>query len=104
MAADGDSGGPKMPNQAIIALCLVGAGASVLIAWALFRHFFDDDKPKPEGNRVGEDGYTQAQYMRMVRLRNQEALQAKYGFMNNMKYPSQQNSHGMTQSSFTSSV
>ncbi|KAF7187691.1 hypothetical protein HII31_11030 [Pseudocercospora fuligena] len=76
----------SMPYQAIIVLCLVGAGALILCSWALFRHFYEDAPSPPSGDTVGEDGYTQAQYMRMVRLRNHEELQQKYGHINSYPY------------------
>ncbi|CAK1361251.1 hypothetical protein CB0940_03355 [Cercospora beticola] len=89
MAKDGESG-PSMPPSAIILLCLLGAGALLLCCWALFRHFFHEPEERSmEISQINpEDGLTQAQYMRVVRLRNQEFLQAKYGYQN--RYPSSQ--------------
>ncbi|KAK4506139.1 hypothetical protein PRZ48_004104 [Zasmidium cellare] len=80
MASDDDDNQTSMPYQAIIVLCLVGAGAAVLFSWAIFRHFYEADDDRVErGDALDHDGYTQAQYMRIVRLRNQEDLQRKYG-------------------------
>lgn len=101
MAAENEEQGRmSLPYQAIIVLCLVGAVALILCAWALARHFFDEPSSRSPETNAGPDGYTQAQYMRLVRLRNQEAIQAKYGCMD--EYPYRQNSKVMTQSSFMS--
>ncbi|KAF2161149.1 hypothetical protein M409DRAFT_28478 [Zasmidium cellare ATCC 36951] len=80
--ANDDDNQTSIPYQAIIILCLLGACAAVLIAWAMFRHFSDDDDRVERGDNLDHDGYTQAQYMRIVRLRNQEDLQRKYGHHN----------------------
>lgn len=77
-----------MPYQAIIVLCLVGAGAAVLCSWALFRHFYDESPSQVRGAHDGDDGYTQPQYMRLVRLRNQEELQQRYGHLSGYPYRS----------------
>ncbi|KAF2206190.1 hypothetical protein CERZMDRAFT_89491 [Cercospora zeae-maydis SCOH1-5] len=100
--ADGESG-PSMSPSAIIVLCLVGAGALVLCCWALFRHFFHDSEERStEMTQVdAENGMTQVQYMRLVRLRNQESLQAKYAHQS--RYPSSQ-WHSKTMMTNTSSV
>lgn len=84
MASSNNDNQTSMPYQAIIVLCLVGAGAGVFFAWAVFRHFNgdDDDERVERGDQLDQEGYTQAQYMRMVRLRNQEDLQRKYGHYN----------------------
>lgn len=84
--ANSDDNKTSMPYQAIIVLCLVGAGAAVLCAWALFRHFYEDEGGRvARGDEVDAEGYTQAQYMRLVRMRNQEDLQRKYGHYNYMR-------------------
>ncbi|EMF16041.1 uncharacterized protein SEPMUDRAFT_115097 [Sphaerulina musiva SO2202] len=99
MAKDGDA--PAIPPAAVIVLCLLGAGALLLCCYALFRHFFEPSpQPTPQGNINPEDGMTQAQYMRIVRLRNQESLQAKYGY--HSRYPERYHSTAMTQSSIMS--
>ena len=77
---DNNNNGPSMPYEAIIVLCLVGAGALFLCIWAVGRHFSNEHDPEKPDN-VGPDGYTQAQYMRIVRIRNQEDLQRKYGHL-----------------------
>lgn len=83
MANSNNDNQTSMPYQAIIVLCLVGAGAGVLFAWAMFRHFSGDDDDRFERvEQLDQEGYTQAQYMRVVRLRNQEDLQRKYGHHN----------------------
>lgn len=85
MASSDDDNQTSMPYQAIIVLCLVGAGAGVLFAWAIFRHMGgddDDDERVVRVEQLDQEGYTQAQYMRIVRLRNQEDLQRKYGHYN----------------------
>ena len=78
MAGKDNDNEPSMPYEAIIVLCLVGAGGLILCAWAVGRHFTTNTEPEM-GDNVGPDGYTQAQYMRSVRMRNQEDLQRKYG-------------------------
>ncbi|KAI5359230.1 hypothetical protein Slin15195_G068570 [Septoria linicola] len=94
--------GPSMSAQAIIVLCLLGAGALILCCWALFRHFFAEaPPPSPTGNVNADDGMTQTQYMRLVRLRNQEWLQNGYGSQSYYSQP--HSSKGMmTQSSVMS--
>lgn len=77
----------SMPYQAIIVLCLVGAGAACLCAWAMARHYFPENLMPSRGDNVGPDGLSQAQYMRTVRLRNQEDLQRKYGHLNGYVRP-----------------
>lgn len=79
----------SMPYQAIIVLCLLGAGAALLCAWALFRHCYEPEVPitADRETSVGDDGLTQAQYMRTVRLKNHEDLQRMYGYMNGYARP-----------------
>jgi len=69
-----------LPFQAIIVLCLVGAGVAVLCGYAVSRHYFGDNNDDREQNLQSEvhDGMTQTQYMRMVRLRAQDDLQRTY--------------------------
>lgn len=61
----------------VILLVILGAGASVIVGYAIFR-FFGQDGPK-ESTNVGSE-FNQAQYMRDVRLRNQEDLAGMYGY------------------------
>ncbi|CAK4032132.1 Hypothetical predicted protein [Lecanosticta acicola] len=83
MAADNSTGAKtSMPYSAIIMLCLLGAGAAVLCAWSMARHFFPEPGRDHGLNNVDAEGMTQAQYMRMVRLKNQEDLQRTYGHYN----------------------
>ena len=97
------SNGPSIPAGAVIVLCLLGAGALLLCCYALFRHFYESDPtPSPTNNINPDDGMTQAQYMRIVRLRNQEALQAKYGWQNRYPMERYHSSGMMTQSSVMS--
>ncbi|KAF2721695.1 hypothetical protein K431DRAFT_66313 [Polychaeton citri CBS 116435] len=67
----------NLPNGAIIVLVLVGAGFLVLCGWAVTRHFYADIGG-PASNHLA-DGFSQAQYMRDVRLRNQEIIEAEAG-------------------------
>ncbi|CZT23819.1 uncharacterized protein RCC_09533 [Ramularia collo-cygni] len=63
----------------IVLLVLLGAGFAVLSAYAIGRHFFP---PAAEQTTIGQDenGMTQTQYQRQIRIRTQEQLQATYGF------------------------
>lgn len=79
-----------MPVQAIIVLCLVGAGVAVLCGYAVSRHYFGEANDDRELNLQSEvhDGMTQTQYMRMVRLRAQEDMQRTYHPKRNHDYHS----------------
>ena len=83
MAQDNGTGAKtSMPYSAIIVLCLLGAGAAVLCAWAMARHFFPEPARDHGLEHADPEGLTQAQYMRMVRLKNQENFQRTYGYQN----------------------
>lgn len=66
-----------MNNALVIFLCILGAGANLLIGYAMFKYFMPDTKKEIADVPV-HDGMTQQQYMRAVRLRNQEQLEAMY--------------------------
>ena len=61
----------------VIFLVILGAGAAVVLGYSVFR-FFCQDGPKESIDIGGE--FNQAQYMRDVRLRNQEDLAGMYGY------------------------
>lgn len=62
----------------VIFLVILGAGAAVIVGYASMR-FFCQDGPKESTNGIGSE-FNQAQYMRDVRLRNQENLAGDYGY------------------------
>lgn len=65
-------------NQVIVLIVVVAAGASVLCGYAVTRFFFSDP---PRQNGVDANGeFSQAAYMREVRLRNQDNVAAVMGF------------------------
>lgn len=64
-----------MNDALIIFLCILGAGAALLVGYASLR-FFTPTDPKEVVDEPVHDGVTQAQYMRAVRQRNQEQLEA----------------------------
>ncbi|KXS99550.1 hypothetical protein AC578_4270 [Pseudocercospora eumusae] len=66
-----------MNDHVVILLCLLGAGAALLLGYAIFRYFMPS-AGRNDIERPGPDGMTQVQYMRTVRLRNHEQLQAMY--------------------------
>jgi hypothetical protein len=75
-----DAGATSIPNQAIIVLCLVGAGALVLICYAVGRHFYGQHEPQTNLEvATAHDGMSQLQYMRLVRTRNHDDLSRTYG-------------------------
>ena len=59
----------------IVLLIILGIGASVVMAWAIFHYFFN---VKPEGDPYSPGG-DQAVYMREVRLRNLRNVAAVMG-------------------------
>jgi hypothetical protein len=75
-----DSGATTIPPSAIIVLCLVGAGALVLICYAAGRHYYGQHEPQANLEAAtAHDGMSQLQYMRVVRNRNQDDLARTYG-------------------------
>lgn len=64
-----------MNDHVVILLCLLGAGAALLVGYAIFKYFMPGTK-RDDLEQAGPDGTTQIQYMRTVRLRNYEQLQA----------------------------
>lgn len=65
-------------SQVIVLVCVVGAGAAVLIGYAIHNFFF---KPGADDNKAGVgDEFSQAQYMREVRLRYAEQMAGSNGY------------------------
>ncbi|CZT20223.1 uncharacterized protein RCC_06080 [Ramularia collo-cygni] len=61
-------------NAAVIVLCIVGAGAALMIGYAIGTRLWNgsaDDRNDLEG---GRGAFNQAAYMREVRLRNQDKI------------------------------
>lgn len=86
MSQNNEPGATSISPQAIIVICLVGAGVFLLCAWAIGRHFYYADSSESTSHQAAvSDGMTQVQHMRMVRLRNQEHLQRQFGFKSRPK-------------------
>ncbi|SMY27741.1 unnamed protein product [Zymoseptoria tritici ST99CH_1A5] len=75
--------GPALSPSAIIVICILIAGALVLCSWALFRHLCSDRDDENFGlDRAAPDmreRFSQAQYMRLVRLKAKEDLMGRSG-------------------------
>lgn len=79
MAADPNGVNTSIPYPAIVFLCILGAAAVVVIVGVVVAHYGAPERKETVDN-PGPDGLTQAQYMRMIRLRNFEILGRSYGF------------------------
>ncbi|KAI7216004.1 hypothetical protein KC333_g5092 [Hortaea werneckii] len=83
--------------EAVVAIAICGALAAVGIGWALTHRFYLNKGREEAAQSLGSD-YSQAQYMREVRLRHQEDLAAsQYGYGRAqfpMATPSAMESHG----------
>lgn len=62
----------------VVLLCIIGAGALVLIGYATSSFFVG--RRREDDNDASHNDFSQAEYMREVRLRNQSDLQAMYGY------------------------
>ena len=58
----------SLPSQVIVLICIGGAGLSVLMAYAIGHRIMGPDRPQLDVEAGRE--FSQAQYMREVRLRN----------------------------------
>lgn len=63
-------------------LCVIAAGFVVLVGYATLRHYHGSNEPRSSYNDVAlmENGQSQDEYMRDVRLRNQEDMARRHGF------------------------
>jgi len=66
----------------VIFLCVLGAGFVVLIGYATLRHYQSSDSRRNHENVLLENGQNQDEYMRAVRLRNQEDIARAHGYWN----------------------
>jgi len=65
--------------EEVVAIAICGALAAIGMGWALTHRFYMN-KQREEVQMPSSSGYSQAQYMREVRLRHQEDLAAsQYG-------------------------
>ncbi|RMZ19580.1 hypothetical protein D0859_16421 [Hortaea werneckii] len=81
--------------EEVVAIAICGALAAIGLGWALTHRFYMNKGREEAAQNVGS-GYSQAQYMREVRLRHQEDLAAsQYGRGHfPMATPSAMESHG----------
>ncbi|KAI6796442.1 hypothetical protein KC361_g4424 [Hortaea werneckii] len=81
--------------EEVVAIAICGALAAIGLGWALTHRFYMNKGREEAAQNVGS-GYSQAQYMREVRLRHQEDLAAsQYGRGQfPMATPSAMESHG----------
>lgn len=72
---------PGIPRGAIIFLCVLAAGFVVLVGYAALRHY-QGGEPREAYRDVAlmENGQSQEEYMRDVRMRNQEDMARRHGF------------------------
>merc|ERR1712014_105422 len=88
---------PVLGAEEVVAIAICGALAAIGMGWALTHRFYMN-KQREEGVQNPSSGYSQAQYMREVRLRHQEDLAAsQYGYGRAhfpMATPSAMESHG----------
>jgi hypothetical protein len=52
----------KMPDSAVIVLCIVGAGAALLIGWAIGHRVYQGNEGSGSGSHM-EQGFSQYEYM-----------------------------------------
>ena len=67
-----------MNDQLIVLCCVLGSGAVVFLGYATTHFFFRQESGENAANAGNE--FSQAQYMREVRLRNAEGLAKANGF------------------------
>jgi hypothetical protein len=72
---------PGIPRGVIIFLCVLAAGFVVLVGYATLRHY-QGGEPRSSAYDVAlmENGQSQDEYMRDVRLRNREDMARRHGF------------------------
>lgn len=64
-------------DQLIVLCCIIGAGVLVFMGWAVTHRFYQQEsRPIVEG--LGQE-FSQAQYMREVRLRNHDQIASMNG-------------------------
>lgn len=69
-----------IPKGVIIFLCVLAAGAVVLVGYAALRHYQGGEPRQPYDDMAfTENGQSQEEYMRNVRLRNQEDIARHHG-------------------------
>lgn len=67
-----------MVDQSIVVLCcIVGAGVAVFMGWAISHRFYD--VPTRNGIADTANEFSQAQYMREVRLRHHDDIAMAFG-------------------------
>ncbi|KAI7155806.1 hypothetical protein KC331_g3842 [Hortaea werneckii] len=84
--------------EEVVAIAICGALAAIGMGWALTHRFYMNKGREEAAAQNPGSGYSQAQYMREVRLRHQEDLAAsQYGYGRAhfpMATPSAMESHG----------
>ena len=77
-------------NSAVVVICIVGAAAVLFIGYASTHLFFSREASRSSGDveAIANGELTQAQYMREVRLRNQETIAVSYGGHGRREFPS----------------
>lgn len=70
-----------IPRGVIIFLCVLAAGFIVLVGYAALRHYHGEE-PRSDYRDLAlmENGQSQDEYMRDVRLRNQQDIAARHGY------------------------
>lgn len=72
---------PGIPRGVIIFLCVLAAGFVVLVGYAALRHYQGGEPRQSYADTaLMENGQSQEEYMRDVRLRNQEDMARRHGF------------------------
>lgn len=71
---------PAIPRGAIILLCVLAAGFVVLVGYATLRHYQGGEPRRAYDVAMLENGQSQEDYMRSVRLRNQEDIARRHGY------------------------
>lgn len=72
---------PGIPRGVIIFLCVLAAGFVVLVGYAALRHC-QGGEPRQDYRDLAlmENGQSQDEYMREVRLRNQQDIATRHGY------------------------
>lgn len=68
-----------IPKGVIIFLCVLAAGFVVLVGYAALRHYQGGEPRQSYDVALMENGQSQEEYMREVRLRNQEDIARRHG-------------------------
>lgn len=71
---------PGIPRGVVIFLCVLAAGFVVMVGYATLRHYQGGEPRQAYDMALTENGQTQEEYMRSVRLRNQEDMARRHGF------------------------